>query len=54
MVVIECTNCRTQLTPQQAAGPCPKCGSLDRNLSAEDRAVVVDKARVARVLARKH
>jgi hypothetical protein len=54
MVVIQCTNCKTQLTPQQAGEPCPKCGSLDRNLSAEDRAVAIDKARVARVLASKH
>ena len=54
MVTIKCTNCGAHLTPQQAGEACPKCGSLDRDLSAKDRAVVMDKAKVARELANKH
>jgi hypothetical protein len=53
-MVIECTNCHTQLTPQQAGEPCPVCGSMDRNLTAQDRAVAREKASVARELAKKH
>lgn len=51
---ITCTKCQNELTPQQAGEPCPHCGSLDRNLSAQDRAVATDKATVARELAKKH
>jgi hypothetical protein len=52
---IACANCNRPLTPQQAGSPCPWCGSLDRNMTAEDRAKLVEeKARVARDLANKH
>jgi uncharacterized Zn finger protein (UPF0148 family) len=54
MTTIQCTKCKTTLTPQQAGEPCPICGSMDRNLTAEDRAVARDKALMARELARKH
>jgi phage FluMu protein Com len=48
MATIRCTNCNTQLTAQQAGKPCPRCGSLDRNLSDNDLAMVTEKARSVR------
>jgi phage FluMu protein Com len=54
MAEIRCKNCGKTLTPQQAGRQCPNCKSMDRNLSAEDVAVVRDKANAADVLARKH
>jgi RNA polymerase subunit RPABC4/transcription elongation factor Spt4 len=53
-MVITCMNCQTQLTPQQAGEPCPVCGSMDRNLRVEDRAIATEKAKVAKELAKKH
>lgn len=53
-MAINCTNCGTPLTPQQAGEPCPACGSMDRNITAEERAVASAKARVARELANRH
>ena len=53
-MAITCTKCDLPLTPQQAGEPCPNCGSLDRNVTAEDRAVAAEKAKAARELAKKH
>ncbi|HKI38147.1 MAG TPA: zf-TFIIB domain-containing protein [Gemmataceae bacterium] len=54
MTTINCAKCGTPLTPGQAGDPCPNCGGLDRNISAQDRAVLHDKAKAARDLARRH
>jgi hypothetical protein len=53
-MAITCTKCNTPLTPQQAGEPCPNCGSMDRNVTAEERAIAVEKAQVANELAKKH
>lgn len=49
-----CARCSRWLTPEEAGLPCPRCGSLDRDVFALDQAVVDDKAQVAREMARKH
>lgn len=54
MASIKCAKCGKVLTPLQAGDPCPACGSLDRNLTAEERAILADKAKVAETLAKKH
>lgn len=54
MTTLQCTNCGAPLTPQQAGEPCPNCGSMDRNLRVEERAVFMEKARVAKELAKRH
>lgn len=51
---IKCAKCGKALTPQQAGEPCPKCGSMDRKLTSEEQAVVTEKAKAAKELARKH
>jgi hypothetical protein len=51
---LKCSNCGRELTPQQSGEPCPTCGSRDRTIRAEDQAVLVEKAEVSKVLARKH
>jgi hypothetical protein len=53
-MVIICQNCNTPLTPQQAGEPCPNCGSMDRKLTAEERATAAEKAKAAKELAKKH
>ena len=54
-MAITCSNCKLALTPQQAGRPCPECGSMDRSMTAEDRAVLgEEKARVAKDLAKRH
>src|SRR5437868_6936574 len=54
-MAINCADCDKELTPQQAGVPCPQCGSLDRNMTAEDGAALVEeKNRVAKYLATKH
>jgi hypothetical protein len=54
-MAINCAGCDKELTPQQAGVPCPQCGSLDRNMTAEDGAALVEeKNRVAKYLAAKH
>ena len=54
-MAITCADCSRLLMPQEAGSPCPKCGSFDRNITAEDRASLVEeKARVAKELANKH
>ncbi len=47
-------NCGKALSPQQAGEPCPRCGNLDRNLNAQEQAVMTEKAKAAKELARKH
>jgi phage FluMu protein Com len=54
MPSIRCAKCSKWLTPEQNTQPCPRCGSLDRNVFAEDQAVADDKAAVAKELAKKH
>jgi len=51
---IKCAKCGKALTPQQAGEPCPKCGSRDRKLTSEEQAVVTEKAKAAKELAKKH
>lgn len=50
MATIRCTNCNTQLTAQQAGKPCPKCGSLDRNLSDHDLEGVTETAKLQQAI----
>ena len=54
MSTIKCASCGTFLTLGQAGYPCPKCQSLDRNIAAQDRVILHDKAEVAKELARRH
>src|SRR5262245_7186482 len=54
MASLNCARCGCSLTPEQAGKACPNCGSLDRNLTAEEISVVAEKAEVARELAKKH
>jgi hypothetical protein len=54
MTTIKCAKCGASLTPQQAGDPCPVCGSLDRNLSLQEQAIVAEKAKTARELAKRH
>ncbi|MCI0459532.1 MAG: hydrogenase maturation nickel metallochaperone HypA [Gemmataceae bacterium] len=54
MTQISCKKCGTELTIQQAGEPCPKCGSMDRNLTVQLQEVTRDKARAANELARQH
>lgn len=54
MDLINCARCGRSLTPQQAGEPCPNCGSLDRNITAQDLVVLRDKANTAKELARRH
>lgn len=53
-MTITCKKCGQALMSQQVDSPCPKCGSLDRDLTAEERAVMIDKAKTASELAKKH
>jgi RNA polymerase subunit RPABC4/transcription elongation factor Spt4 len=54
MDTINCAKCGRSLTPQRAGEACPNCGSLDRNITAQDLVVLRDKANTARELARRH
>jgi hypothetical protein len=54
MPTIHCKSCHVSLKPEQTGSPCPQCGSLGRELSAQDQAVFSEKARVAKELANKH
>jgi hypothetical protein len=51
---IKCAQCGKELTPQQAGEPCPECGNRDRNLNAQEQAVVTEKVKAAKELAAKH
>lgn len=51
---IKCAGCGKKLSAQQAGEPCSRCGSQDRNLAATEQAVVAEKARAVKELARKH
>jgi DNA-directed RNA polymerase subunit RPC12/RpoP len=53
-VAIRCANCSRWLTPEEAGVPCPRCGSMDRKIFAQDKAVADEKAEVAKELAKKH
>ena len=54
-MAITCADCNRPLTPQQAGLPCPQCGSMDRAMTPEDQAVLVEeKTRGAQDLAKKH
>jgi hypothetical protein len=54
MPSIRCAKCSRWLTPEENGQPCPRCGSMDRKIFQQDQAVAVDKAEVARALAKKH
>lgn len=54
MASIRCAKCSRWLTPEENGQPCPRCGSLDRNIFAQESAVVDEKTAVAKELARKH
>src|SRR5262245_31897206 len=54
MSTIRCQKCGTTLTVQQAGEPCPKCGSMDRNLTVQDQIVVREKISAAKELAKRH
>jgi hypothetical protein len=53
-MAIRCAHCSRWLTPEEAGGPCPRCGSMDRKAFARDQAVADEKAEVAKELANKH
>lgn len=50
----KCKKCGEPLTLVQSGLPCPICGSTDRIVTDGDEAVAMDRAAVARELARKH
>jgi phage FluMu protein Com len=54
MPSIRCAKCSRWLTPEESGQPCPRCGSLERNVFEQDEAVAHDKATVAIELAKKH
>ena len=53
-MAIRCAHCSRWLTPEEAGQPCPRCGSMDRKVFAQDQAVADEKAGVAKELANKH
>ncbi len=53
-MAIRCAQCSRWLTPEEAGVPCPRCGSMDRKIFAQDKAVADEKAEVAKELAKKH
>lgn len=54
MPSIRCASCKRWLTTEESSGPCPRCGSTDRDIFEQDRAIAHDKSKVARELAKKH
>ena len=42
-----CARCSRWLTSEETGLPCPRCGSMDRDVFALEQAVVDDKAKVA-------
>ena len=51
---IICAKCGDSLTVAESGFACPKCGSYERASASSDNSVAVDKAEVARELARMH
>jgi len=54
MAAHKCKKCGKPLTLVQSGLPCPICGSFDRIVTDVDQAVAMERAAVARELARKH
>ncbi len=54
MAAHECKKCGKPLNLVQSGLPCPICGSTERIVTDVDQAVVMDRAAVARELARMH
>jgi len=50
----QCKGCGKFLTPEETGSPCPKCGSMDRDITSFDQAKLIDIAKASEVLARKH
>lgn len=54
MAAHSCKNCGKSLALAQNGLPCPICGSSERIVTDKDQAIAMDRAAVARELARKH
>src|SRR5436305_13507732 len=53
-MAIRCARCSRWLSPEEAGLPCPRCGSMDRKVFAQDQMVAEEKAGIAKELAKKH
>lgn len=54
-MAIAWATCGHPLKAPQAGLPCPKCGSLERDMTAEDaKTIIEEKERVSKYLAQKH
>lgn len=54
MSSIRCAKCSRWLSPEESGHPCPRCGSIDRNVFDQEGAVANEKTAVAKELAKKH
>lgn len=54
MPSFRCVECSRWLRPEEADQPCPRCGSLKRNVFEPEGAIADDKSVVAKELAKKH